>query len=65
KVLCIPSGDSGVRIVLVIDRNGLEVFRLENLIAVQTPDVIDPITPREDLCAVMLTDHKKGELPLF
>ncbi|HXF26065.1 MAG TPA: hypothetical protein VN610_02265 [Bryobacteraceae bacterium] len=45
-MLWIPVEISDVWVVLVIDRNGFEIFRLENLIAIQTSDIINPIAPR-------------------
>jgi hypothetical protein len=43
-------------IVFFIDCYGFEVLRLEHLIAIQTSDVIDPVTPRQYLGSGMLTN---------
>jgi hypothetical protein len=39
----------------VVKGNLLEVVGLEDLVAVQAPDVIDPISPHHEFRALMLT----------
>jgi hypothetical protein len=50
-------GRSGRLIVVVVDGYAFQIFSLEDLVAVQAADVIDPVTPRENLSAFMLTDR--------
>jgi hypothetical protein len=46
----------GGLIVLIVDCYGFKVFRLEYLIAIQTSDIIDPVTPRQNLGSGMLAN---------
>ena len=61
-------GDVGLGRLIVVVVNGyaFQIFGLENLVAVQTADIIDPVTPGEDFSARMLTDrHIRRRLSLF
>ena len=58
--------ESGGWIVIVVDGYGLEIFSLEDLIAVQAAYIIYPVAPCQDLGAGMLTTlHKNHRLQLF
>ncbi len=51
-------------IVVVVDRDGFEIFSLEYLVAIQASDIIDPVTPRENLCAGVLANrHIEEDYP--
>jgi len=58
--------DSGLFFVFV-DRDGLQIFRFEDLATIQAPDVINTITPRYHLCSLMGTTdtHKECAFPQF
>jgi len=48
----------------VVKRDLLQVFGLEHLIAIQTPNVIDPVPPHEKLSALVLASgHIKLRFP--
>jgi hypothetical protein len=57
---------SGRLIVVVVNGYALQIFGFENLVTVQTADIIDPVTPGENFSARMLTDrHIRRRLSLF
>lgn len=51
---------------LVVDGNLLQIFRFENLVTVQTADVIDPIAAHQEFRARMFTTrHSKLIIPIL
>lgn len=58
--------ESGGWIFILVDWHGVQIFCLEDLIAVQAAYVIDAIAPCQDLSAGMLTNlHINHGLQLF
>jgi hypothetical protein len=54
----------GRLIVVVVNRYALQVFGFKDLVTVQASDIIDPVTPCENLSARMLTiRHIEGDYP--
>lgn len=42
--------------------HGFKVFRFKHLVAIQAPDIVDPVAPRQDFGFGMLTDlHRRSE----
>ena len=51
-------------IVVVVNRYAFQVFGFKDLVTVQAADIIDPVTPCENLSARMLTvRHIEGDYP--
>ena len=51
---------------IVVDGNLFEVVGFENLIAVEAPQVIDPVTPHQEFRALVLTSwHRTQIIPIL
>jgi hypothetical protein len=53
-------------VVFVVSGHGLKVFGFEHLVAIQAPNVVYPVPPRQDLGTIVLAGlHKKYRLSPF
>lgn len=48
---------------VVVHGNFLQIFGLENLIAVETTKIINPVASRQHLCTTVLAEHNAEEYP--
>jgi hypothetical protein len=46
--------------LFVVNRKLFEIFRLENLIAIQAAQIVDPVPPHEEFGALVLTSGHSG-----